>query len=58
MERMGPRGGDLVKLGLIMAGSEAAEVDYVGSQIMGYAVSEVKHLEQYLETNRIKLRME
>ena len=55
MERMGPRGGDLVKLGLIMAGSEAAEVDYVGSQIMGYAVSEVKHLEQYLETNRINV---
>jgi uncharacterized protein (DUF362 family) len=53
MERMGPRGGDLVHLGLILAGGEAGEVDYVGSQIMGYSVDEVKHLKYYLAANRI-----
>jgi uncharacterized protein (DUF362 family) len=53
MEKMGPRGGDIVNLGLILAGGEAAEVDYVGSLIMGYALSEVKHLELYLTSNRI-----
>lgn len=53
MERMGPRGGDNVDLGLILAGGEAGEVDYVGSRIMGYDVGEVKHLAYYLETNRI-----
>ena len=32
MERMGPRGGDLVNLGLILAGKESGAVDYVGSR--------------------------
>ena len=45
MERMGPRGGDMVDLNLIMAGSSSIEVDYIGSRIMQYEVSEVKHLE-------------
>ena len=53
MERMGPRGGDPVHLDLIMAGREAAEVDYAGCQIMGYAVSEVKHLEYFLDVNKV-----
>jgi uncharacterized protein (DUF362 family) len=53
MERMGPRGGDILNLGLILAGREAAEIDYVGSQIMGYTVGEVKHLELYLDANLI-----
>jgi uncharacterized protein (DUF362 family) len=53
MERMGPRGGDPVDLGLIMAGGEAGEVDCVGSRIMGYSVDEVKHLKYYLEGNNL-----
>jgi uncharacterized protein (DUF362 family) len=52
MERMGPRGGDVVDLGLIMAGASAWEVDWVGASIMGYAASEVKHLARYMEVNR------
>jgi len=55
MERMGPRGGDILNLGLIMAGQAAGEVDYVGSLIMGYEVNEVKHLERYLEINQVDL---
>ncbi len=55
MERMGPRGGDLVELGLIMAGGSAAEVDYVGTRIMGYQLSEVKHLERYIAVNQVDL---
>ena len=56
MERMGPRGGDIVNLGLIMAGAAAGEVDYVGSQVMRYEVSEAKHLERYLQVNWIDLK--
>jgi uncharacterized protein (DUF362 family) len=55
MERMGPRGGDIVNLGLILAGGSSAEVDYVGSQIMGYGLDEVKHLELYLAVNGVDL---
>jgi hypothetical protein len=55
MERMGPRGGDLVHLGLIIAGGSSAEVDYVGSLLMGYSLSEVKHLEQYIKVNKLDL---
>jgi uncharacterized protein (DUF362 family) len=53
MERMGPRGGDFVDLGLILAGASAWEVDWVGASIMGYAASEVKHLARYMEVNRM-----
>jgi len=49
MERMGPRGGDIVSLNLIMAGENNWEVDWVGMNIMGYRLSEVKHLCYYLE---------
>jgi uncharacterized protein (DUF362 family) len=55
MERMGPRGGDMVNLNLIVAGESAAEVDYVGCRIMGYDVSEVKHLQYYVEMNGVDL---
>ena len=55
MERMGPRGGDMVNLGLMLAGGAAAEVDYIGSLIMGYALREVKHLEMYLANNCVEL---
>lgn len=55
MEKMGPRGGDMVDLNVIMAGGSAAEVDFIGSQIMGYSLEEVKHLKYYIERNRINL---
>lgn len=53
MERMGPRGGDLVRLDLIMAGENAAEVDCVGCAVMGYAIDEVGHLKRYIEANGV-----
>ncbi len=53
MERMGPRGGDAVTLDLVIAGSEAAETDWVGARVMGYGLSEVRHLRYFMEFNRI-----
>jgi len=53
MERMGPRGGDMVPLNLIMVGENNWEVDWVGMNIMGYQLSEVKHLRYYLEDKNI-----
>lgn len=53
MERMGPRGGDIVGLDLIMAGANSVEVDYIGSRIMGYELSEVKHLSYLIECRDI-----
>lgn len=53
MERMGPRGGDMVNLNLILAGENSAEIDYVGSHLMGYELHEVKHLELYANMNNI-----
>lgn len=50
MERMGPRGGDIVRLDLIMAGGDAAEVDCVGCDVMGYDRDEVGHLKYCIET--------
>ena len=55
MERMGPKGGDLVDLNVLIAGSNSAEVDYVGIQVMGYTLDEVKHLKYYVENNGINL---
>ncbi len=56
MERMGPRGGDLVKLDLLLAGGSAAEVDWVGCQVMEHSLDEVGHLRLFVETNGIDLR--
>lgn len=53
MEKMGPRGGEPVKLDLLLAGASAAEVDRVGMEVMGYALEEVRHLDRYLEMNGI-----
>lgn len=53
MERMGPRGGDIVTLDLIMAGENAAEVDCVGCAVMGYDIDEVRHLKYYIEANDV-----
>lgn len=55
MERMGPKGGDIVSLNLLVAGGDCAEVDYVGSLLMGYELEEVKHLKYYIEENKIDL---
>jgi len=55
MERMGPRGGDIVNLNLIMAGGDSAEVDYIGSLIMDYTLDEINHLRYYIEDNKIDL---
>jgi uncharacterized protein (DUF362 family) len=53
MERMGPRGGDPVKLDLIMAGENAAEVDWVGCKIMCHNPAEIAHLRIFAEMNSI-----
>jgi uncharacterized protein (DUF362 family) len=55
MERMGPRGGDLFDLNLVLAGDNAAEVDYIGMLLMDYTLDEVRHLKRYLELNRVAL---
>ncbi|MDD5584885.1 MAG: DUF362 domain-containing protein, partial [Candidatus Omnitrophica bacterium] len=55
MERMGPRGGDIVNLNLIIAGEHAVEVDYVAATIMGFAIREVKHLQYYIGHNDIDI---
>jgi len=55
MEGMGPRGGEMVELDLIMAGEDSATVDYVGSKIMGYELEEIKHLSYYINENDIDI---
>ena len=49
MERMGPRGGDLVEMNLLVAGPEAAAVDWVAAQVMGFAPEDIGHLACYAE---------
>ncbi len=53
MERMGPRGGDIVRLDLILAGGNPAEVDCVGCAVMGHEIDEVRHLKMFLDANGI-----
>ncbi|MFB3924467.1 MAG: DUF362 domain-containing protein [Syntrophales bacterium] len=53
MERMGPRGGDVVNLNLLIAGRDCAEVDYVGMEIMGYRPDEVRHFLYYINENNV-----
>ena len=55
MERMGPRGGDIVNLNLLIAGAGIAEVDYVAARVMGFSLADVKHLAQYVEMNDVDL---
>ncbi|MBN2531748.1 MAG: DUF362 domain-containing protein [Spirochaetales bacterium] len=50
MERMGPKGGDVFYLGLLIAGGNNAETDYVAGQIMGYDLPEIKHLRYYVSS--------
>ncbi len=51
MEKMGPRGGDPVRLDLLVAGADPAEVDCVGIGIMGYDLSEVRHLQLFVKNS-------
>ncbi|MBP2674930.1 MAG: hypothetical protein H6Q84_1770 [Deltaproteobacteria bacterium] len=53
MERMGPRGGDLFRLDLLMAGENPGEVDCVGCAVMGFEVGEVRHLKLFVDSNGI-----
>ena len=57
MERMGPRGGDLLNMNLIMAGKNAWEIDAAGAQVMGFPPSEIKHLKYYMENNGLDLKI-
>ncbi len=53
MERMGPKGGDLLELDAIIMGTDPGITDFIGMKMMGYELKDVKHLEMYLEENRI-----
>jgi uncharacterized protein (DUF362 family) len=53
METMGPKGGDIFSLDMIISGKNRGDVDIVCSKIMGYALDEVKHLKYYCEHNNI-----
>lgn len=55
MERMGPKGGDLLKLDLLLAGGGAAETDCIGCRVMGYDPHEIKHLSLYADKCGIDL---
>jgi uncharacterized protein (DUF362 family) len=55
MERMGPRGGDPVQLDALIAGESAAEVDWVGCQVMSHSLDDVEHLRLFVEMNGIDL---
>jgi uncharacterized protein (DUF362 family) len=55
MERMGPKGGDIVKLNTILVGIESASVDYIGMKIMNYSLDEVNHLKLFIESNMIDI---
>ncbi len=52
METMGPRGGEIFNMNIIISGAERHEVDYIGSKIMGYTLDEVKHLKNYIEYHK------
>ncbi|MDY6934923.1 MAG: DUF362 domain-containing protein [Spirochaetota bacterium] len=56
MEGMGPFGGDIIDLNLIIAGVNSAEVDFIGSTVMGYELHEVRHLAKFIELNNIDLK--
>ncbi len=55
MEKMGPRGGDILELNLVIAGQNIAQVDYIGCKIMGFELNEVKHLQEFIRMNNIIL---
>lgn len=53
MERMGPRGGDIVRMDLVLAGEDPAEVDCVGCAVTGHGIDEVRHLKMIVEARGI-----
>ena len=53
MERMGPRGGDVVRMDLLLAGEDPAEVDCVGCAVMGHGLDEVRHLKRSVDARGI-----
>jgi uncharacterized protein (DUF362 family) len=53
MESMGPKGGDIFNLGLLIAGGNSGEVDAVGAEIMGFDVKEINHIHDYIVYNNI-----
>lgn len=53
METMGPKGGEVFELGLLVSGKNSMETDYVASSIMGYSLSEVEHLKICGEMNYV-----
>ncbi len=54
MEKMGPHDGELINLNLIIAGHNSWEVDYIGSKVMNYSISEIGHLNEFLLSNNIQ----
>ncbi len=55
MEKMGPHGGEILNINLLIAGESSGEVDFIGSKVMGYSLDEVKHLKHYIEMNNIDI---
>jgi uncharacterized protein (DUF362 family) len=55
MESMGPKGGDVFNLNLLIAGANSGEVDAVGAEIMGFDVKEINHIHDYIVHNNIDL---
>ncbi|MBN1698094.1 MAG: DUF362 domain-containing protein [Spirochaetales bacterium] len=53
MEGMGPHGGDIVDLNVILAGRNSWEIDCIGCGVMGYGIDEVRHLAEYCTSNHI-----
>lgn len=53
MESMGPKGGDVFNLNILVAGSSPAEVDYVALKIMGFNPADIIHLNSFIKHNRI-----
>ena len=49
-EGMGPRGGDPVRMDLIIAGTNALAVDMAGAAVMGFDVSKVKFIKYAIES--------
>lgn len=55
MESMGPKGGDIFNLDMIIAGKNVGEVDLICCKIMEYELDEVKHLKYYCDHNNISI---
>jgi uncharacterized protein (DUF362 family) len=56
METMGPKGGDIKKLGAIIIGRNAGETDIAGLNVMGFEISEVPHIRDFCRIEGIDER--